>query len=162
MPDVLKEHAHLIMHSPRTTKIGWKVIATLTQLSTFHTQIEPWFPSWQSGTIVPLPWMKMLNIYPRLYQRSSFLPPPKKGDNVDYNIYVQKSKNTNMENAIEERAEKCSAYDKNCLPKVFRQLTKTSSLLSQIWSFFSNSYLMRSNLPKLRQSSPWWRESLRY
>ena len=42
----------------------------------------------------------------------SFLPPPKKGDDADYNTYVQKSKNTNMENAIEERAEKCSANNK--------------------------------------------------
>ena len=47
----------------------------------------------------------------------SFLPPPKKGEDSDYNMYVQKSKNTNMENAIEERAEKCSAYDKKLFTK---------------------------------------------
>ncbi len=47
----------------------------------------------------------------------SFLPPPKKGDDSDYNMYVQKSKNTSMENAIEERAEKCSAYDKKLFTK---------------------------------------------
>ncbi len=47
----------------------------------------------------------------------SFLPPPKKGEDSDYNSYVQKSKNTNMENAIEERAEKCSAYDKKLFTK---------------------------------------------
>ena len=47
----------------------------------------------------------------------SFLPPPKKGEDMDYNAYVQKSKNTSMENAIEERAEKCSAYDKKLFTK---------------------------------------------
>ena len=47
----------------------------------------------------------------------SFLPPPKKGEDNEYNAYVQKSKNTNMENAIEERAEKCSAYDKKLFTK---------------------------------------------
>ena len=47
----------------------------------------------------------------------SFLPPPKKGDDSDYNMYVQKSKTTKMEDAIEERAEKCSAYDKRLFTK---------------------------------------------
>ena len=36
---------------------------------------------------------------------------------MEYNSYVQKSKNTSMENAIEERAEKCSAYDKKLFTK---------------------------------------------
>ena len=47
----------------------------------------------------------------------SFLPPPKKGEDTEYNSYVQKSKNTSMENAIEERAEKCPAYDKKLFTK---------------------------------------------
>ena len=47
----------------------------------------------------------------------SFLPPPKKWEDIDYNTYVQKSKNTSMENAIEERAEKSSAYNKKLFTK---------------------------------------------
>ena len=47
----------------------------------------------------------------------SFLPPPKKGENLDYVSYVQKSKETKMEDAIEERAEKCTAYDKKLFIK---------------------------------------------
>lgn len=47
----------------------------------------------------------------------SFLPPPKKSENLDYATYVQKSKETKMEDAIEERAEKCTAYDKKLFIK---------------------------------------------
>ena len=46
-----------------------------------------------------------------------FLPPPKKDEDAVYNMCVQKSKNTSMENAIKERAEKCSAYDKKLFTK---------------------------------------------
>ena len=52
----------------------------------------------------------------------SFLPPPKKGEDLDYNMYVQKSKTTKMKDDIEERAEKCSAYNK-CLFTKGRQNT---------------------------------------
>ena len=45
----------------------------------------------------------------------SFLPPPKKGENSDYVLYIKKSKETKMEDAIEEHAEKCTMYDKKTL-----------------------------------------------
>ena len=41
----------------------------------------------------------------------------REGENAEYNMSVQKSKNISMENAIEERAEKCSAYDKKLFTK---------------------------------------------
>ena len=47
----------------------------------------------------------------------SFLPLPKKGENLDYVSYVKKSKETKMEDAIEECAEKCSAYNKKLFIK---------------------------------------------
>lgn len=47
----------------------------------------------------------------------SFLPPPRTGENEDYRLYVQKSKDTNMEDVVEERPEKCSAYDKKIFTK---------------------------------------------
>ena len=47
----------------------------------------------------------------------SFLPPPKLGENSDYKMYVQRSKETSMEDVVEERPEKCSAYDKKVFTK---------------------------------------------
>ena len=47
----------------------------------------------------------------------SFLAPPKKGENLDYISYVKTSKDTKIEDAIKERAEKCTAYNKKLFIK---------------------------------------------
>ena len=46
-----------------------------------------------------------------------FLPPPKKGENLDYVPHVKKSKETKLEDAIGKRAEKCIEYDKKSFIK---------------------------------------------
>ena len=114
----LKELGFSITPSLHIRRIILRVKVILILQLIFCTRTGPWSLSLWLAIIILLLLMRILAEYlSQTISALSFLPPPKKGEDTEYNQYVQKSKNISMENAIEERAEKCSAYNKKLFTK---------------------------------------------
>ena len=77
------------------------------------------------------------------YKYLVVLTPPKKGENQDHVSHVKKSKETKMEDILEERAEKCTAYDKNSSSKDDKTVITTLLPVWQTWWSFWNLSLTK-------------------